>query len=81
MASVAANGETAAKRPKGRAAIETRAVPSPTAKDAANAFARGDYLEALAQYRALSRLDSGQVAYASLIRVLERRLAAKATPE
>jgi hypothetical protein len=76
----AAAGETAGKRPK-RAAIETRAVPNPTAKDAANAFARGDYLEALAQYRALSRLDSSQAAYVSLIRVLEHRLAAKATPE
>lgn len=54
-----------------------RSVRNPTTKAAAAAFARGDYAEALAQYRALSLLYPDDVAYQKLIRVLERRLTPK----
>jgi len=52
-------------------------VDAPSVKEAALAFARGDYKEALAQYRALSRGEPAQPAYQSMVRILERRLAPK----
>ncbi len=65
----------AADRAEHRPEREVRAVQAPTPKAAALAFARGDYEEALAQYRALARLYPEQLAYQSLSRVLDRRLA------
>ena len=69
-----------AKKPKARPLLEVRAVEAPTVKEAAAAFARGDYREALAQYRALAQRQPAQAAYKSLIHILERRLAPK-TPQ
>ena len=66
-----------AAAPSARPVIETRTVDAPTAKQAASAFARGDYREALAQYRALARQQPDEVAYRSLIAILERRLTAR----
>jgi hypothetical protein len=64
--------------PKARALIETRAVEAPSLKEAASAFARGDYREALAQYRVLAQQNPQQEAFKSLVSILERRLAPKA---
>jgi hypothetical protein len=64
-------------QPKTRPVIEARSVDVPKAKDAAAAFARGDYREALAQYRGLAQQQPDQPAYRSLIGILERRLAPK----
>jgi hypothetical protein len=70
---VVASGASA-DRARARAPLEVRHVPNPTPKAAAAAFARGDYREALGQYRALAQLNPEQTAYPSLVRVLERRL-------
>jgi flagellar biosynthesis/type III secretory pathway M-ring protein FliF/YscJ len=64
-----------------RPTIEARTVDAPSVKEAASAFARGDYREALAQYRALAQQEPERAAYRSLIRILERRLAPKAPPQ
>jgi hypothetical protein len=66
---------------RGAAKVEARTIQHPTPKAAAAAFARGDYREALAQYRGLSQLYPEQPAYASLIHILERRLAPKPSGE
>jgi hypothetical protein len=63
--------------PKARPVIETRVVEAPSVKDAAAAFARGDYREALAQYRVLAQQDPQQEAFKSLVSILERRLTPK----
>jgi hypothetical protein len=63
--------------PKPRPRIEARQVKNPTRKAAALALSRGDYREALGQYRGLSQLYPEESTYRSLIRVLERRLTPK----
>jgi len=60
-----------------RSAIEVRNVNAPSVKDAVLAFSRGDHKEALAQYRALAQRQPDQLAYQSMVHVLERRLAPK----
>jgi hypothetical protein len=71
------NRHRAPRPPIVKSAIETRTVSAPSVKDAAAAFAGGDYPEALAQYRALVKQHPDQPTYRALIRVLERRLATK----
>lgn len=76
----AANGPTTAPGPiaaKARPLIETRALEAPSVKEAATAFARGDYREALAHYRLLAQQNPQQQAFKSLVTILERRLAPK----
>jgi hypothetical protein len=73
-ATAAAQGEATNRS---RPTIEVRSVDVPSVKVAALAFARGDYKEALAQYRALSRGEPTQPAYQSMVHILERRLAPK----
>lgn len=77
VASAAAASGAVAPPAKPRASVSARDVKSPTPKAAAAAFARGDYGEALGQYRALARLYPEESAYPALVRVLERRLAPK----
>jgi hypothetical protein len=76
-ASVASVGQASASPRKERPLIPTRSLSSPKPRDAAAAYGRGDYLEALAQYRALARLEPTQSAYRDLTAILERRLVAK----
>jgi hypothetical protein len=75
--SAASGPVISAPSPPSRPVIDTRRVDAATAKQAASAFARGDYREALAQYRALAQQQPDEIAYRSLIAILERRLAPK----